>query len=155
MRGARLPSNGLVFLAFDGHCYMYRAVKRVLERQTARALPGRARQTLAPTQEWRRFDAARAAGAARQYCGLRLRLCGQRKLCRHCGDCHSEKTLRESAQPTSLEIMDEGGVVWDFITRGAASSGRPACRVAQRLQRPQPRFGSRCVSRQSVFTCAR
>ena len=29
------------FLAFDGHCYMYRAVKRVLERQAARvALPG-------------------------------------------------------------------------------------------------------------------
>ena len=29
------------FLAFDGHCYMYRAVKRVLERQAVRALPGR------------------------------------------------------------------------------------------------------------------
>ena len=29
------------FLAFDGHCYMYRAVKRVLERQAARALQGR------------------------------------------------------------------------------------------------------------------
>ena len=28
------------FLAFDGHCYMYRAVKRALE-QAARALPGR------------------------------------------------------------------------------------------------------------------
>ena len=26
------------FLAFDGHCYMYRAVKRVLERQAARVL---------------------------------------------------------------------------------------------------------------------
>ena len=24
----------------DRHCYMYRAVKRVLERQAARALPG-------------------------------------------------------------------------------------------------------------------
>ena len=39
------------FLAFDGHCYMYRAVKRVLERQAAR-------QTLPPIQEWMRFDAA-------------------------------------------------------------------------------------------------
>ena len=43
------------FLAFDGHCYMYRAVKRVLERQAARVLyRGEARQI----QEWRRFDAA-------------------------------------------------------------------------------------------------
>ena len=40
-------------------CYMYRAVKRVLERQAARVLyRGKARQTLPPTQEWRRFDAA-------------------------------------------------------------------------------------------------
>ena len=47
------------FLAFDGHCYMYRAVKRVLERQAARVLyRGKARQTLPPIQEWRRFDAA-------------------------------------------------------------------------------------------------
>ena len=47
------------FLAFDGHCYMYRAVKRVLERQAARVLyRGEARQTLPPIQEWRRFDAA-------------------------------------------------------------------------------------------------
>ena len=37
------------FLAFDGHCYMYRAVKRVLERQAARVLyRGEARQTLPP-----------------------------------------------------------------------------------------------------------
>ena len=34
------------FLAFDGHCYMYRVVKRVLERQAARVLyRGEARQT--------------------------------------------------------------------------------------------------------------
>ena len=47
------------FLAFDGHCYMYRAVKRVLERQAARVLyRGEARQALPPIQEWRRFDAA-------------------------------------------------------------------------------------------------
>ena len=52
------------FLAFDGHCYMYRAVKRVLERQAARVLyRGEARQTLPPIQEWRRFDRGRAAGA--------------------------------------------------------------------------------------------
>ena len=89
------------FLAFDGHCYMYRAVKRVLERQAARVLyRGEARQTLPPIQEWRRFDAAdvqpglfwcedlrearrqlMAAGESpkvaisspAQYCGLRLR----------------------------------------------------------------------------------
>ena len=47
----------MCFLAFDGHCYMYRAVKRVLERQAARVLyRGEARQT--PIGEWRRFDAA-------------------------------------------------------------------------------------------------
>ena len=46
------------FLAFDGRCYMYRAVKRVLERQAARVLyRGEARQTLPPIGEWRRFDA--------------------------------------------------------------------------------------------------
>ena len=40
------------FLAFDGHCYMYRAVKRVLERQAARVLyRGEARQTLPPIQD--------------------------------------------------------------------------------------------------------
>ena len=40
------------FLAFDGHCYMYRAVKRVLERQAARVLyRGEARQTLPPIQQ--------------------------------------------------------------------------------------------------------
>ena len=89
------------FLAFDGHCYMYRAVKRVLERQAARVLyRGKARQTLPPIQEWRRFDAVdvqpglfwcedlreawrqlMAAGESpkvaisspAQYCGLRLR----------------------------------------------------------------------------------
>ena len=80
---------------------MYRAVKRVLERQAARVLyRGEARQTLPPIQEWRRFDAAdvqpglfwcedlrearrqlMAAGESpkvaisspAQYCGLRLR----------------------------------------------------------------------------------
>ena len=79
---------------------MYRAVKRVLERQAARVLyRGKARQTLPPIQEWRRFDAAdvqpglfwcedlrearrqlMAAGESpkvaisspAQYCGLRL-----------------------------------------------------------------------------------
>ena len=87
------------FLAFDGHCYMYRAVKRVLERQAARVLyRNKARQTLPPIQEWRRIDAAdvglfwcedlrearrqlMAAGegpkvaisSPAQYCGLRLR----------------------------------------------------------------------------------
>ena len=89
------------FLAVDGHCYMYRAVKRVLERQAARVLyRGEARQTLPPIQERRRFDAAdvqpglfwcedlreaqrqlMAAGESpkvaisspAQYCGLRLR----------------------------------------------------------------------------------
>ena len=46
------------FLAFDGHCYMYRAVKRVLERQAARVLYiNEATQTLPPIGEWRRFDA--------------------------------------------------------------------------------------------------
>ena len=36
---------------------VYRAVKRVLERQAARVLyRGEARQTLPPIQEWRRFD---------------------------------------------------------------------------------------------------
>ena len=40
------------------HCYMYKAVKRVLERQAARVLyRGEVRQTLPPIQEWRRFDA--------------------------------------------------------------------------------------------------
>ena len=54
------------FLAFDGHCYMYRAVKRVLERQAARVLyRGEARQTLPPIGEWRRFDAADACSGAR------------------------------------------------------------------------------------------
>ena len=46
------------FLAFDGHCYMYRAVKRVLERAARVLYRGEARQTLPPIQEWRRFDAA-------------------------------------------------------------------------------------------------
>ena len=42
------------FLAFDGHCYMYRAVKRALERQAARALPGRGEPAL-PTTRPRRL----------------------------------------------------------------------------------------------------
>ena len=46
------------FLAFDGHCYMYRAVKRVLERAARVLYRSEARQTLPPIQEWRRFDAA-------------------------------------------------------------------------------------------------
>ena len=46
-----------VILAFDGHCYMYKAVKRVLERQATRVLyRGEARQTLPPIGEWKRFD---------------------------------------------------------------------------------------------------
>ena len=88
------------FLAFDGRCYMYRAVKRVLERAARVLYRGEARQTLPPIQEWRRFDAAdvqpglfccedlrearrqlMAAGESpkvaisspAQYCGLRLR----------------------------------------------------------------------------------
>ena len=48
--------TAVCFLAFDRHCYMYRAVKRVLERQAA--YRGEARQTLPSIQEWRRFDAA-------------------------------------------------------------------------------------------------
>ena len=216
------------FLAFDGHCYMYRAVKRVLERAARVLYRGEARQTLPPIQEWRRFDAAdvqpglfwcedlrearrqlMAAGESpkvaisspAQYCGLRLRrgtrirelpeehevlrrwcealnqeyrgqrlaglaheiflkllkakrevpgaaerqqtlaaqggkcaLCGcgltagtceldhvvpvrqafagsVQTLQALCGDCHSEKTLRESAQPTSLESRVAPGVM--------------------------------------------
>ena len=208
----------MCFLAFDGHCYMYRAVKRVLERQAARVLyRGEARQTLPPIQEWRRFDAAdvqpglfccedlrearrqlMAAGESpkvtissrrrrlrwgtrirellrrwcealnQEYRGQRLaglaheiflKLLkakrevpgaaerqktlaaqdGKRALCgcgltgtceldhvvpvrqafagsvqtlqALCGDCHSEKTLRESAQPTSLESRVAPGVM--------------------------------------------
>ena len=48
--------RAVCFLAFDGHCYMYRAVKRVLERQAVCVLRGEARQTLLPIQG--RFDAA-------------------------------------------------------------------------------------------------
>ena len=214
------------FLAFDGHCYMYRAVKRVLERAARVLYRGEARQTRPPIQEWRRFDAAdvqpelfwcedlrearrqlMAAGESpkvaisspAQYCGLRLRRgtrirelpeehevlrrwCealnqeyrgqrlaglareiflkllkakrevpgaaerqktlaaqdGKRALCgcgltagtceldhvvpvafagsvqtlqALCGDCHSEKTLRERAQPTSLESRVAPGVM--------------------------------------------
>ena len=88
------------FLAFDGRCYMCRAVKRVLERPARVLYRGEARQTLPPTQEWRRFDAADvqpglfwcedlrearrqlmavgespkvAISSPAQYCGLRLR----------------------------------------------------------------------------------
>ena len=39
------------FLAFDGHCYMYRAVKRVLERAARVLYRGEARQTLPPILE--------------------------------------------------------------------------------------------------------
>ena len=90
----------MCFLAFDGHCYMYRAVKRVLERAARVLYRGEARQTLPPIQEWRRFDAADvqpglfwcedlrearrqlmavgespkvAISSPAQYCGLRLR----------------------------------------------------------------------------------
>ena len=82
------------FLAFDGHCYMYRAVKRVLERQAARVLY-EARQTLPPIRVEALRRRGRAAGAVlvrgpargeaaahgrrreparcpAQYCGLRL-----------------------------------------------------------------------------------
>ena len=72
----------MCFLAFDGHCYMYRAVKRVLERH----LPGRGEADPAahPRVEALRRR-GRAAGAVlvrgpevaisspAQYCGLRLR----------------------------------------------------------------------------------
>ena len=48
-----------MLLGLRRNCYMYRAVKRVLERQAVRVLyRGEARQTLPPIQEWRRFDAA-------------------------------------------------------------------------------------------------
>ena len=52
-------------LAFDGHCYMYRAVKRVLERAARVLYRGEARQTLPPIQERRRFDAADVQRAPR------------------------------------------------------------------------------------------
>ena len=222
-------------VCFDGHCYMYRAVKRVLERQAARVLyRGEMRQTLPLIQEWRRFDAADvqpgmfwcedlrearrqlmavgespkvAISSPAQYFGLRLRrgtrirelpehevlrrwcealgqeyrgqrlaglareiflkllkakrevpgaagrqktlaaqdgkcaLCGcgltagtceldhvvpvrqafagsVQTLQALCGDCHSEKTLRESAQPTSLESR---------VAPGVGSWGRRSC----------------------------
>ena len=45
------------FLCFDGHCYMYRCVKRVLERDAWRTLHrSKARQKLPPIVEWKRFD---------------------------------------------------------------------------------------------------
>ena len=50
------------FLIFDGHCYMYRDVKRVLERQAARGRPSE-----------RRFDAADVQPGLWCDCGLRLR----------------------------------------------------------------------------------
>ena len=65
------------FLAF-GHYYMYRAVKRVLERQAARVLyRDEARQTLPPIQEWRPAHGRQqspkvAISSPAQYCGLRL-----------------------------------------------------------------------------------
>ena len=47
------------FLCFNGHCYMYRCVKRVLERDAWRTLyRGEARQELPPIVEWKRFDPA-------------------------------------------------------------------------------------------------
>ena len=135
------------FLAFDGHCYMYRAVKRVLERQAARVLyRGEARQTLPPIQEWRRFDAADVqpglfwcGGGApgSESCRRSTRCCGggARRWGRStgaglaheiflkllkakrevpaqalCGDCHSEKTLRESAQPREPRGPQRHGV---------------------------------------------
>ena len=52
------------FLAFDGHCYMYRAVKRVLERQAAR-WPSAARGAFA--------GSAQTAGAVRQTATARRR----------------------------------------------------------------------------------
>ena len=215
------------FLCFNGHCYMYRCVKRVLERDAWRTLyRGEARQELPPIVEWKRFDPAlplepglfwcedlREArrdlmaagespkvtlGSPSQYSGLRLR-CGmrirelseehellrrwcegrwlaglthevflkllkakrevptaaqrqevlavQQGLCALCGctvtqsaceldhvvpvrqlfadsvqrlqalcvDCHSEKTLRESAQPTSLESRVCPGVMEAYV----------------------------------------
>ena len=59
----------MCFLAFDGHCYMYRAVKRVLERQAARVLyRGAARQTLPPIGDltpWRAAGPVLVRGPAR------------------------------------------------------------------------------------------
>ena len=49
-----------VLLAFDGHCCMYRAVKRVLERRRRACSAGARRGR--PCQEWRRFDAADLRG---------------------------------------------------------------------------------------------
>ena len=44
------------FLCFNGHCYMYRCVKRVLERDAWRTLyRGEAWQELPPIVEWKRF----------------------------------------------------------------------------------------------------
>ena len=48
----------MCFLAFHGHCYMQKAVKRALEGQTARVLyRGKARQTLRIAERMR-LDAA-------------------------------------------------------------------------------------------------
>ena len=81
------------FLAFDGHCYMYRAVKRVLERQAARVLyRGKRGRPCRPSKSGGAltWTCSRPVGARRQlmaagespkvaisspaqYCGLRLR----------------------------------------------------------------------------------
>ena len=67
-----------------------------------------------------------------------------------CGDCHSEKTLRESAQPTSLESRVAPGVmeyvrspklpplVFEAQTCTATGSGRTASRRSSPPQSPGP-----------------
>ena len=62
--------------------------------------------------------AARQVRARLRADGRHLRAGGRpsraaRKLCRRC-DCHSEKTLRESAQPTSLESRVAPGVMEQY-----------------------------------------
>ena len=110
-------------LAFDGHCYMYRAVKRVLERACS---TGARRGTLPPIQEWRRFDAADvqpglfwcenlrearrqlmavgespkvAISSPAQCCGLRLRPERATGGARCCGGGRSTRSTGASAWP--------------------------------------------------------
>ena len=53
------------FLAFDGHCYMYRAVKRAGAAGGARALPGRGEADPAAHPRVEALRRRRAAGAVR------------------------------------------------------------------------------------------
>ena len=183
----RAGADDVCFLAFDGHCYMYRAVKRVLERQAARVLywgeascrPSESGGALTPRTCSRGCSGARTCARraeaeaghedprcealGQEYRGQRLaglaheiflkllkakrevpgaaerpgRAARLRADGRHlragplvpvrqafagsvqtlqalCGDCHSEKTLRESAQPTSLESRVAPGVMEQY-----------------------------------------